>query len=272
VNPTWWGEFEIADDGKWHRWQVGPAVVRVQHRPGEWQIAVRPGDDPVSEELVVNEILDAEPDDGAVPVRFARHRSGTGLQLVPLTTDRPVIVRSSQPFQVPPGEETTIYVSTPLRIGFEAGRGKLRLLEEALFRPSDTWFGPSPREGELCYASTTAARLSLENLPIRPHRAVTVVQIRNRATTLLPLERIRLPMPQLSLYGSREGWLWTETVTLERRAADELAEIRLARGAPEQAGECQRVAGPRQATERGALIRSFGGLLGGFRRIHELVD
>jgi hypothetical protein len=105
-------------------------------------------------------------------------------------------------------------------------------------------------------------RYNLQNLATRPSRAITVVRISNLAPTVLPLARLRLPLPNLSLYSGEDGGLWTEFVTLERRHDGDLAEIRLAAAAPPEAGRCTLVSPPRTVMGRHSLIRSFTSLLG----------
>ena len=118
-------------------------------------------------------------------------------------------------------------------------------------------------------------RYNLENLSIRPFRAITVVKILNHADTPLPLARLRLPLPLLSLYANREGSLWTEAVTLDRQQDGDMAQVKLSRSAPDVAGECSRVCEPREAMGRHTLIRSFTSLLGltgdreGYERVVE---
>jgi hypothetical protein len=262
MGATWWGDFTLPDDGTWHRWAIGPARLWVRRFPEEWQIAFAPGHDPVAEDLEVGiPSPDAGPPPDAERTRFALHRAEARLRVGPRSPDRPVIVRATTPFFVPPGEEATIYVSTPVWVHLEVTHALVELLDRESYRPSDTWFGPSPRSGELCYASATAARLRLRKLPIRPHRAVTVVKVRNRAGSPLALDRIRMPMPSVSLYGSDTGTLWTETVTLERSEDGELADIHLGRGAPAEAGEAARLAPPRQGGDKRTRLPSFVDLL-----------
>jgi hypothetical protein len=81
------------------------------------------------------------------------------------------------PLYVPPAEIATIFVRSPLWLRIEVGDALIALQEVPMLRPSDTWFGPTTMEGELCYASQTYARLNLEKLPIGPHHAGTQVTI-----------------------------------------------------------------------------------------------
>lgn len=60
------------------------------------------------------------------------------------------------------------------------------------------------------------ARLDLEQLPIRPFRAVTPIHIINHQAKSLPIERINIPVPLLSLYAAEDGRLWTPTLEVEQ--------------------------------------------------------
>jgi len=48
-----------------------------------------------------------------------------------------------QPLGVPPGEQASVYVSSPLWVRIETGKPAKLLCELPTFRPSDTWFGPN---------------------------------------------------------------------------------------------------------------------------------
>jgi hypothetical protein len=191
--------------------------------------------------------------------RFGFRKASGQLELRPALADRPVVVNPEIPFALPAGEETSLYVSVSLWLQIHTGNPASLLLEEPVFRPSDTWFGPSTMEGELCYAGRTGARLNLENLTVRPQRAICAVRIRNRAATLLPLQRLKLPAPNLSLFTSAEGHLWTEALTLDRDQDGELASLRLGKGPPREARDPVHVNGPRARIERGLLVRTFAG-------------
>jgi hypothetical protein len=89
----------------------------------------------------------------------------------PMLADRPVVVRARQSVFIPPGEEAMLYLSTPVWVSIDLGEPARALREIPVLRLSDTWFGPSTREGELCYAARTHARNHLDQVPRRPHRA-----------------------------------------------------------------------------------------------------
>jgi hypothetical protein len=101
--------------------------------------------------------------------------------------------------------------------------------------------------------------VTLDDDPGFPHRALSVVRIENRGRSPLPIERIKLPMPALSLYGTPAGGLYTEGMTLRRESDDELAEVRLSGSPPSEARGGTHLGGPRVRVSRG-LVHVFGRL------------
>jgi len=83
------------------------------------------------------------------------------------------IARPLTPFNLVVDEKVRPHVSSPLWPELAAESANMVLPELAIQRPSDTSFGPSTREGELCCASATHCRLNIDELPQRPHRAIT---------------------------------------------------------------------------------------------------
>lgn len=261
MSTLWWGRFDFEMDNTRH-WRVGPYALWLSRRDGEFRLATSLQGDPGPAGLVWGALTEEDLPVDADTMRFGVDDSVTGLELVPLTADRAFIFKSENPFIVPQGSMVTAFMSSPVWVRLQLQNPTRLLHEMPTVRPSDTWFGPSTMEGELCYAARTSVRFHLENLPVRSYRAVTVVRIENRAATPLPLARLRLPLPQLSLYSSEEGRLWTETVSLTRKNEGDFAEIKLSGKAPRVAGKCTRVAKPREDLGRRPLIRSFTGLLG----------
>ena len=191
--------------------------------------------------------------------RYGFRDAGTTIELTPVAADRPMVFFPERAFYLPAGEELSLFVGSPIWIRFEAD-GK-ELFEFPSFRPSDTWFGPNTITGELCYSAKTSARLHLGNLPIRPHRVVSAVRIRNRASDILSLEKLKMPLPNLSLFAGLDGRLWTEQIALDREEDGDFAEMKLDKAPPEIAGKTEKVAGPREKPDRKTLVRAFTGIL-----------
>jgi len=86
------------------------------------------------------------------------------------------------------------------------------------------------------------------------------VLIRNRARSPLPLERLRLPAPHLSLFAGEDHHLWTEEVTLTREEEGEAAAIKLGPAPPADLVQGTRISGPRVTGKKSSLLHTFGGL------------
>jgi hypothetical protein len=261
---TWWGQFQM-NTGQTMRWQIGPLMLAMQRLPNEWQLAYQQDDviDPTTDEWdwkITNTGID-ELDYGTVE-RYIVEPTEESLHVMPALADRPIITRPLQPFFVLPGDRTIIFVSSPLWVRIATGDPLQQLQEVPIHRPSDTWFGPSTMEGELCYAGRTHANLNFENVPLHAHRAITQIVIHNQADTQLHIERLSLPVPYLSLFESTDDILWTEAVTMVRTRETDMATFQVEKDPPTAAIEAQRIFEPRQQPTHNMVIRAFGVLFG----------
>ncbi|HEX7038346.1 MAG TPA: hypothetical protein VF210_21455 [Pseudomonadales bacterium] len=264
TTPTaaWWLPRRVPE-GQSLGGRIGPLLLDVHRGPGEWQIAFSREDETLASSFARLELRmgGLEAGGGAFD-RFILRGPSDRLVLRPLLADRPVVIRPRQPVFLPSGEEITLYMSSPVTVRVEAGEPPVLLRDVPSLAMSDTWFGPSTREGELCYSGRTHARHSLAEVPRRAHRAITPVHIRNEVESPLPLEKVALPVPLLSVYGAADGSLWTENVSLVRTSASDLAALRIGSGPPEYAGAAELISGPREAHGRGSLVRAFSHLFG----------
>jgi len=255
----WWGSYDFINE-KCRLWHIGPLTLGVYRHNSEWQVARNYGEDRDDDDIAwdvttTNSLSESLATDYS---RYILRESTEQLTITPLLVPRPVISRPNIPFNLIAGEAITVYVSTPLWLGLSLGPTLPRVLDEIpIQRPSDTWFGPSTMEGELCYASTTHCRLNLEELPQRPHRAVTPVLIENQADTTLSVERLRIPAPLLSLYTTPAGQLWTPKITLVRTTDGDMAALNIDDKPPTEANQVEPVGKPRQHNEGGTLTRAF---------------
>jgi hypothetical protein len=243
-STPWWTPRDL-DDGQCAEWVVGPLTVVVQRLANEWRTGYERSSNPDAVTAGQRE-SEALPDECEHLERFV---SSHGERQGP-----------ASPFVLPPGESATIYVSTPLWVRLVLGATDTSVLEIPVLRPSDTWLGRTTREGELCYAARTRARLDLDAVPRHPHRAVTPLRIANESRTQLRLERVGLPVPYLSLYADPDNGLWTEQVTLRREDEDADAVVDFERGGP--LPDLERVAAPRNTHREGLIGRAFSALLG----------
>ncbi len=254
----WWGSFTFSLQQSL-QWHIGPLTLIVRYVDGEWHIGHQRTEDfddiDSTWEVQSSDQLPETLDNTS---RYIFSKRVKRLTVSPRLADRPIISRPRIPFNLTAGEEVTLYVSSPLWLELALGTSPATVLEEvAIQRPSDTWFGPSTLEGELCYASATHCRIHLAELPRRAHRAITPVLIRNKADTTLTIERLNLPAPLLSIYACADGQLWTPRVTLTRGKDGDMAELIIDHEAPEEAKSPELVGTPRNTANVGVLIRAF---------------
>ena len=270
ADGSWWDSYAMDLDVP-RRWRIGPLELYVHRTERQWRIVRRQDEDPLTEaferaipvdQADLEAVIEAE-DPPATVSRFPVRRTDPELKLEAALADRATVIRPETPLYVVPGESITLYVSTPVWVQIRAGEAGPLLEDVPSFRPSDTWFRPSTREGELCYAIRTAGRVSLENLPQRRHRAVTPVRIQNSAADTLLVERVQLPTPHLALYRTEEGLIWTPGVVLERHRAEDQAAVSFEEGPPEEVLDARRIGAPR-TEDRGNLVMRTFGALGGF--------
>jgi hypothetical protein len=257
----WWGRFDVPL-GDTRHFRIGPCALWIERRPRELRITRKQYGDPLDAALVVDSTQEPVPQDPDLDAqRYASSGRATTITLQPALADRPVVVRTAEPFHVLGDDEAMLYLTTPLWIRMSAGEAHEKLLFDIpAQRPSDTWFGRNTRDGQLCYAGTTTAKLNLQELVRRPNRAVTQLRIVNQARTPLMLDRISLPAPALSLHEGHDHRLWTEPVEVTRELDGAIrgvtiVRLSIAEGAPVP------LSGPRDDDPGNLFLRAFKALL-----------
>lgn len=257
----WWGDFDIplGQSGHWH---IGPLDLWLTHLAGEWRIGHRLGEEPLANDVRLEiPLAGPVPDTDVIWQRFGFRSEPDRVTVRPALADRPVVVKPDMPLALPGGEALTLYMSSPVWIQLWHAEDAARpLLELPSWRLSDTWFGPSTRTGELCYGSRSRARLQLGEVEVLWARAITAVTIVNRRHDSRPLNAVKLPIPWLGLHVDNRGRFWTEVVEVEI-PAEGGTEVRRTERPPAEAGDAFLIAEPRQAEDRGRLIRTFEALL-----------
>jgi len=257
TREAWWGEFEL-EEGELAHWLVGPLELWIRRTNQDWRYGSKRSDNFKEDRLEIDVPWKARGVEDKLPeeqARFGVAKTDSKIELAPRLADRPVVARPAVPFFVPPGEKVDVFLSTPLWVQLSVG--KRALAEFPCARPSDTWFGSNTR-GELSYALRTLLRRNLANVELRPHRAISCLSIENVSKENLALERLSLPVPQLSLFASPTGSLWTEHVSVRNEEDGDLSEVSLGKGPPREAGSGKLIAPPRSP-----LGRSFGSLIFG---------
>lgn len=256
----WWTPREVGEGQSVHL-DLGPLSMVLGHGDDEWMLQIDSSEETAIEgdnaRLDIGKGLPGQADE-----RFVHAGDSNRIKLSPLLADRSVVIRPQQPVYLLGGQSITLYLSTPIWLKAEVSDPPVLLKEFPVLRLSDTWFGSSTREGELCYAGRTQARHNLAELPRRPHRAITPMTIRNETVEPVPLEKISLPVPLLSLYGADDGSLWTQRVTLTLEGGAKQARVKIDSNLPEVQRTLERLADPREEGGRSGVTRALNLLLG----------
>jgi len=255
--PAWWGRFHLGI-GEKGLWQVGPMRLGLARLRQELSVDYLPNAEPRdagSFECPTSSTLEGP---SVARSRYAFAETPETVWVLPALADRAVVIYPENPFHVTAGGIITLYCSIPLWVRVGVGGEQKPLMEAPIERPPDTWMGPSTREGELCYATQTAARLERPSA-FRPHRALTELRIRNAAVETLHLERVNLSVPYLSLYAHPDGSLWTESVLIESTSSATIGRLQI--GRPPAPNEAEKITSARLTSEPGGvLVRAFSAL------------
>ena len=257
---TWWGDYSLALQDSL-LWRIGPFALQVQRREKEWLIWHLQKDTDEKEENTWSREKNICLNNGEGDLkRYVFSQTEEALFVLPRLADRPVVAKATMPLNIQAGQQVEMYVSTPLWFSVSVHSIDATIQETPIIRPSDTWFGPSTMKGELCYASTTHGRLSLTDLPLRPHRAITQVKIDNQADKPLILTQLSLPTQYLSLFDTGEGGLWTEAVTLLNDDDSDLAKVSFSDSPPLPYMSAQQIVKARHKKENNMLLHTFSAL------------
>lgn len=251
---TWWGTFQL-EKAKTRHWQIGSCLLSIVRTAEEWQIASTYADELADQPAQI--AMEKLPYRGKRPPLFKHFGLATTtaeITLMPVLANRNQVSRPEFPFYVPAGQKVTLYISSPAWICVSLNEGKHILQEIPTQLQSDTWFGSSTRKGELCYASHTRCRRQFDPALLRTHRIISTVAIINHAPQNLLVERLKLPLPYLSVYSCEQGYLWTEDLTMEQKTSGSGTVVRIEKGMPHGVQHPQRLSKPRLLPKSGGII------------------
>jgi hypothetical protein len=271
-NAAWWGALTVPI-GQTARFRIGPLALAVSRLPHEWRVRREHPEDESEHTVDLPEVTAGHPSTGvwrrgaraaerrdargdamaSTLTRYATASNATRLEILPVLPDRTVVTRPENPLTILPHTRVTLYVGSPVWARLIQGEDEM-LGDVPVSPPKEAWLGPSTREGELCYATHTYGRVSLDEVALAPHRVMTAVTIENRVAQPFICERVNLPVRRLSVYAA-DGRLWTESVTLEREG--ELANLVVDPTPSGVAARAARLTGPRDL-DGGGLFRAFG--------------
>ncbi len=240
------------------QWRISPLNFALYRTSGEWRISYQweEGESPEWEYSSGDDF----PEDFTHTERYVFSRTSSALELLPALADRDLVTSPRIPLHLLPGEETMLFVSSPLWVRLATG-DPLRTLKELPIRKlSDSWFGPNVREGELCYETRTRAVLDLQNIVTQHRRAVSPLLIRNETEKAFTVERVKLPVRYLSLFVDGDQLLWTDELTAVRTEDSDLTQVQISSGPPKAAPHAKQLVEPRERPDPSVLIRIFSSI------------
>jgi hypothetical protein len=259
-SSPWWGSFAVPESQS-AAIDIGPLEIRVLRATREWTIAIERVVDAPDRVLVEIPAPWQEPAPSWRVSRVAAKKTHEILRVEPALPNRPLVVTPQPGYSIAAREMVVLHVRIPVWIRLSSGDPPALLREVSTVRMRETWSGSSPREGEIAYSSDENRFESPEERPPAAHMAICAVRVHNRAASYLPLEEIRIPLPQMSLYADVDGRLWTSAVNLEQVPDTDHAELLVDEGPPPEAKTSARIAEPRMQVERSRIVRLFGSLL-----------
>lgn len=225
---AWWGNFELVEH-ELKAWVLHNRFIAIQKLQDSFRVLdgskdLRNNID--RDALEIRSDLNDEDLAGANEQRLLVGNSSNTLLVKPLLADRSVVVKPSNPLSVLAKESVSLFISSPLWLSFVCeqdfkstrSHGKTsfekQLLELPLQRPTDSWFGTSSMQGELCYAIYSDAFSQLSQITHRASHAVTQINIDNQSDSPLLIRRLKVPMSFLNLYQDANGHLFTDTLSV----------------------------------------------------------
>ncbi|WP_339723642.1 hypothetical protein [uncultured Paraglaciecola sp.] len=259
---NWWGEVSLALD-EVKVWGLGKRMIAIQRLPKEWVIWNKESDSESTSQITVKSLKTANTFSDPPYSRHLVNQTTDTINISPMLADRPIVARPATSLNILPGEHIELYISSPLWFLMKLKNKTSPIVDIPFLRPSDSWFGPSTMEGELCYAKYTDARVNLLQIEKRGHRAITPVLIKNQHTETLVIERINLPAPFLALYADENQDFWTQEVEITYHSDSDKTGLRLKRSPPDKGtGNMTLVSDARQISDNRHFVKSIKSLLG----------
>lgn len=251
-----WGEHDLEGSGL-VTIPVGPVRLHLEAVAGEIRAAWERSaalEGPWEEEAWVQDPGELE------WTRWAPGRWTGRVALAPAFPDRPVVVTPADPFHLMGGAEARIYVRLPLWIELQAvdQNGTVPIASIPTSEWSDTWWG-TPEEGELCYWLRSRARRAITEILFHPHMVICPLDLVNRSSDDLLVDKIALRVEYLSLYV-QDGATWSDATRVRYQGEAEGSRLEMAGRPPREAPQAALLAPARVKMGRGFSARTFARL------------
>lgn len=233
-------------------------AIVIERLPDEWVTWNLEAEQEIRAPVTFGDWTNHEPLEANKQSRNLQQGTNEFLSVLPALADRSFVTRPATPLKILPGEKARLYVSTPLWFQARTQKNSCLILDVPFWRPSDSWFGSSTINGEICYAKYTDARIQLNALERAPHRAITPICVFNQHDDVLTIDRFNVPVPLLGMFIDDSYQLWTEVVNIIR--GEDNAELEISKEPPVEAGNSVRVSEPRIPSEKRTFIRRISSL------------
>lgn len=259
---NWWGDASLALD-EVRVWSLGDRKIAIQRLSKEWVVWNKELDSESTSKITITSLKTAQTFSEVPYSRHLVNQTTDTINIFPMLADRAIVVRPATSLNILPGEKIELYISSPLWFLMKFDHKSSAIVDIPFLRPSDSWFGPSTMEGELCYAKYTDAKVNLAQIEKREHRAITPVAIKNQHTETLVIERINLPAPFLTLYADEQQSFWTQEVEITYHSDSDKSGLSLKHTPPVQGtGDMVLISKARQISDNHQFVKSIKSLLG----------
>lgn len=252
----WWGEHWFSPL-ETKVWRIGARSIAIKRCAQEWTIWNNQESNETNLPIVLNEPTAQDTFVDKNCSRYVLANTQDSLIIEPSLADRAMIVKPGIALNIAPGESIVMYVSTPIWLTILIPGEEVPVADIALWRPSDSWFGPSTMHGDLCYSKYTTARLEIEALEYREHRAITKVHLKNEQDSSMKVERLNIPMPALNMYADPQGRFWTDDVSIVQKQEHGKAVSDLEHTLPEREASLVLVSKSREMSKKASFLSSI---------------
>ena len=168
-----------------------------------------------------------------------------------------VVVRPVSPILIPKSADVTFYISTTLWVEIVFETGKNTFIHEVPVQiDSETWFGLNNYEGELCYSSSTHARMHFNALALHQGRIITALKIKNKTDKTIQVDRLNVPVRFLCVYQDEKQFLCTNDVSVELEGEKEDLDINIQKTPNSLFGKVSRLSDSRESIMKGVFKKA----------------
>jgi hypothetical protein len=258
ATDLWRDELTLATES-YYKLEIGALELFVSHTNFEWQFrhCYLTSDETKNEKKISWKAVKDLNKNKFELMRFIQSHESDHLKIRPMLADRNIVAKPHEPIFLPSNQSVTLYLSTPVWLGLYVNSSESPLFQLSTFQLSDTWFGPKPHLGELCYSSQFSGRMNLDSLPRRSGRVITPIKIVNNGTDNLKLEKLSIPCEYLSIYLTAKSELWTPTLTVTREVDSSKTQVKIEPELHPKLENAELVSTARVNDQSGLLIKTI---------------